>query len=77
MSEAEPQLLTVREVARILRIGRDLAYQLAREGKIPVLRLGRRMVVPRQILMRWIEAEADPQKMSGPSVLSVVEDEDL
>lgn len=74
MSDAHPQLLTVEEVARLLRIGRDLAYQLAREGKIPVLRLGRRMVIPRQILMRWIEAEADPQNLSGPSVLSVAED---
>lgn len=76
MADADPQLLTVEEVARILRIGRDLAYQLAREGKIPVLRLGRRMVIPRQTLMRWIETEANPQKMSGPSVLSLVEDQD-
>ena len=49
-----PELLTVEEAAKFLRIGRGLAYQLARqfietEGRegLPVLRLGRVMRVPR------------------------------
>lgn len=57
----EPALLTVREMAAFLRIGKDLAYALAREGRVPVLRLGRRIVVPREALARWIERETlDP-----------------
>lgn len=52
-------VLTVREAAQILRISKDLAYALAREGKLPVLRLGeRRMVIPREAFYRWIEARA-------------------
>ena len=75
---AEPLLLTVREAATILRIGKDLAYDLAREGKLPVLRLGRRIVVPRQALLRWIQTQAanHPRNVSGPSVLSLAEDQE-
>ncbi len=38
--------LTIEEAARELGIGRGLAYELARRGEIPTLRLGRRLVVP-------------------------------
>ncbi|MGH2794197.1 MAG: helix-turn-helix domain-containing protein, partial [Actinomycetota bacterium] len=76
VAEAEPALLTVREAAKILRIGVDLAYALVRAGVLPVLRLGeRRVVIPHEPLLRWIESQArDPGRMlSGPSVLSSVE----
>ena len=42
--------LTITEVAAQLRISRGLAYSLAREGKLPTLRLGRRLLVPRKAL---------------------------
>lgn len=44
---AERLTLSVEEAAHVLGIGRGLAYELARTGQIPVVRLGRRMVVPR------------------------------
>lgn len=43
----ERTVLTVPEVARLLRIGRNLAYELVARGDIPSRRLGRRIVVPR------------------------------
>ena len=39
--------LSVEEAAHLLGIGRGLAYELARTGKIPAVRLGRRLLVPR------------------------------
>ena len=44
-----------------LGIGRTLAYRLARTGglPVPVLRLGRRLVVPRAALDRALRLEAD------------------
>jgi excisionase family DNA binding protein len=33
-------LLTVKEAARLMRIGRDTAYALVAEGRIPSVRLG-------------------------------------
>lgn len=38
--------ISVEQAGRQLGIGRSLAYELARNGQIPVLRLGKRMVVP-------------------------------
>ena len=53
-----PALLTVEEAARVLRIGRSLAYQLARDYEssggvegLPVIRLGACMRVPRWALL--------------------------
>ena len=51
-------VLTVPEVARVLRIGRNLAYELVARGDIPSRRLGRRIVVPRaefeeKLGLRW------------------------
>ena len=43
----EPAMLTVPEVARLLRIGRNLAYELVARGEIPSRRLGRKILIPR------------------------------
>jgi len=49
-----PLTLSVEEAARILGISRGLGYELARSGRIPVLRLGKRLVVPRAQLMAML-----------------------
>lgn len=51
--------VTVPEAGRLLGISRRSAYGLARAGAIPVLRLGRRVVVPRLALERLLRAAAD------------------
>ena len=48
-------LLTVRDVAVALRLGRTRTYALLRSGEIPVIRVGRAVRVPREGLSRWIE----------------------
>ena len=54
MTEAKRETLravyTIPEAAQVLGIGRNLAYMGAREGWLPTLRCGRRLVVPRQAL---------------------------
>lgn len=40
-------MLTVPEVAKLLRIGRNHAYELVARGEIPSVRLGRLIRVPR------------------------------
>lgn len=52
----DKQTFSVSETAKILGISRGLAYQLAKEGKIPVLKLGTRMVVPRIKLEQFINS---------------------
>lgn len=53
-----PAMLTVEEAALFLRISRNLAYELVRQGALPHLRLGRRLLVPRQTLERWVEEQS-------------------
>jgi excisionase family DNA binding protein len=47
------------EVADRLDISRSLAYKLAREDRlpVPVIRLGRRIVVPRRALDRLLRSD--------------------
>ena len=47
--------ITVPEAARMLGISRGLAYEMAREGAIPTLRFGRRMVIPLVAIERLLQ----------------------
>lgn len=48
-------LLTVPEMAEILRIGRNAAYELIYQKNFPVLRLGPKKIrVPKTELLKWI-----------------------
>lgn len=49
------QTVSVEEAARILGISRGLAYDLVHQGRMPVLRFGRRMVVPRRAIDRLLQ----------------------
>lgn len=49
--------LTVEEAAVRIGIGRNMAYELARRGELPgILKLGRRMLVSRAALERYLLA---------------------
>lgn len=50
-----PPVLTVPEVARLLRIGRAAAYELANRKDFPTIRVGRTIRIPREALFRWME----------------------
>ena len=49
-SQASP-VLTIEEAGQLLRISRQSAYQAARTGELPTIRIGRRLLVPRQRLL--------------------------
>lgn len=47
--------ITVEEAAKRLGISRSLAYEMAKTKRLPTIRFGRRLVVPRQALEGLIE----------------------
>jgi excisionase family DNA binding protein len=57
--------MTVEEAAAVLGISRGLAYQAARDGSIPTIRIGRRLVVPRRALEKLLE-RAIPSDIREP-----------
>ena len=53
-----PATVSVTEAANMLGIGRQTAYDLVAQGKLPgALRLGRRIVVSKKALERFLEAD--------------------
>ena len=55
---SERLTLTVPEVARRLGIGKNQAYAAVARGDIPVVKFGRRMVVPAAALDRLLSGAA-------------------
>lgn len=57
-TEPGPQrlLLTVPQAAQLLGIGVTLVYEEIGRGKLPHIRIGRALRVPRQALESWIAA---------------------
>ena len=47
--------LTVPEAGCVLGVGRNAAYQAARTGDIPTIRIGKRILVPVAALERMLE----------------------
>lgn len=49
-----PLSLTVEQMGKVLGISRSTAYELANSKGFPTLKIGRRMIIPRIALMRWM-----------------------
>ena len=47
--------LSVEETAKLLGIGRNLCYDRVKTGEIPVVKIGRRLLVPRRALEKLLE----------------------
>ena len=58
-------VLTIAEAGELLGISRAFAYELAARGELPVLRLGRRLLVPRRALLELVGA--GPEAGASPS----------
>jgi excisionase family DNA binding protein len=55
MNSNESLVLTVGEAARLLRLSKTTTYDQIRQGSIPSIRMGKRILVPRAALMRMLE----------------------
>jgi len=51
----ESIVLTVGETARLLRLSKTTVYDQIRQGSVPSIRLGKRILIPRAALMRKLE----------------------
>jgi len=46
--QQECRTYTIEEAARLLGVGRNQAYEAAKRGEIPTIKIGKRLLVPRQ-----------------------------
>ena len=50
-----PLCLNAEMVADVLDVSSTICYELMRAGKLPVLRMGSRLIVPKEKFLQWIE----------------------
>ena len=55
MSYDLPEIMTIMEMSKYLRIPRSSLYKLAQEGKIPCQKVGRHWRFRREAIDRWLE----------------------
>jgi len=51
--------LSVEETAKLLGIGRNLCYDRVKTGEIPVIKIGRRLLIPRAALDRLLNSTSN------------------
>jgi excisionase family DNA binding protein len=65
--EIQRMTVTVEEAATILGVGRNKAYEAARSGEIPAIRIGKRLLVPRAALKRLLAVGDQPLGVNDPA----------
>ena len=54
-----PLTLNAREAAGVLRISKSKVYELARTESFPAVRIGKRVVIPRDKLIEWMNDQTE------------------
>ena len=54
-----PLTLTATEAAAVLRISRSKVYELTHPASFPAIRIGTRVVIPRDKLIEWMNTQAE------------------
>ena len=54
-----PLTLKAEEAAKVLRISKSKVYDLARKESFPAVRIGKRVVIPRDKLIEWMNAQVE------------------
>ena len=55
----EKLVYSMQEAAEVLGISKSYMYELARRGEVPALKLGKRLVVPKERFIKWIHEEKE------------------
>ena len=66
-----PDVLTVSEVASVLRLGRNATYEAIQRGEIPAVKFGRRLLVPKAALIRCLEPSPQSPSISRPLAAAI------
>ena len=61
----ECMTVSVEEAGEILGCSRNTAYEAVRRGEIPVIRIGKRLLVPKAALQRLLNGETAVSGLAG------------
>jgi excisionase family DNA binding protein len=65
MLEELPDVATVPQVAKALGVGVNQLYAAVRRGDVYAARLGRRILIPKPALVRWLMGEDQQRRRSA------------
>lgn len=51
-------VLTVKEVQTIIRAGRNFTYKIIKDGKLKHIRVGRKILIPKQYLIEFLQTNS-------------------
>ena len=54
MFKNEPDVLTVPDVVRLLRMGKNTVYKLLKEGTISSIKRGKKIIIPKVCLIEFL-----------------------
>ena len=60
----EKKVMTIIEAAKELGISKGSAYEAARSGQIPTIRIGRRLIVPRVAFDKMLAQAGKPEAVA-------------
>lgn len=61
MKDTDMKFITVKDLAALLQIGRNMAYELVNKPDFPVIRLRGRLIIPVAALETWISENTGKQ----------------
>lgn len=64
-----PEFCTLADLSLILPLSRATLYRMAEQKRIPSLRIGRRVIIPREPFKKWIEQQCG---MAGNPSIGVI-----
>jgi excisionase family DNA binding protein len=53
-----PLILTVDDLSRIMGISRVVAYELTKTKGFPIIRVGRRITIPKTAFIKWLDEKS-------------------
>ena len=62
MEESFPDVMTIQETSRFLRVPVSSLYKLAQEGRIPCQKVGRHWRFRRETIEKWLDENPNNQK---------------
>lgn len=56
------EVITVEELARVMKVGRNSAYAMVRENRIKSIKNGTRYLIPKQSVIDFLNQSTDTKK---------------
>ena len=58
----EPEVMTVMEAAKILRLGKNKTYDLVKSGRLSSIKVGGRIIIPKMCIVAFLTDSNNFQK---------------